>query len=190
MSPPIPLYLGASQSTVTKTSLFCLMPSKQFAATQKFEANRGLIHKAVKQGEEKKVSHQPLWRQGDGVLMGYKYSCSLWGKGNVGNSDWEKVWNVFLQRCNSSAVQFSSVQFSQSVLSDSLRPHELQRARPPYPSPPPTLPKLMSIKSLMPSNHLILCVPFFSRLQSFPASGFFQRVSSSHQVAKVLEFHL
>ena len=32
---------------------------------------------------------------------------------------------------------FSSVQFSRSVVSDSLRPHELQHARPPCPSPTP-----------------------------------------------------
>ena len=32
---------------------------------------------------------------------------------------------------------FSSVQFSRSVVSDSLRPHELQHARPPCPSPSP-----------------------------------------------------
>ena len=32
---------------------------------------------------------------------------------------------------------FSSVQFSRSVLSDSLRPHESQHARPPCPSPTP-----------------------------------------------------
>ena len=31
----------------------------------------------------------------------------------------------------------SSVQFSRSVVSDSLRPHELQHARPPCPSPTP-----------------------------------------------------
>ena len=37
-------------------------------------------------------------------------------------------------RCPS-AVQFSSVQFSRSVMSNSLRPHESQHARPPYPSP-------------------------------------------------------
>ena len=49
--------------------------------------------------------------------------------------------------------------------------------------------KLMSIESVMPSNHLILCHPLllppsiFSRNQ-----GLFQWVSSSHQVAKVLEF--
>ena len=34
-------------------------------------------------------------------------------------------------------LQFSSVQFSRSVLSDSWRPHELQHARPPCPSPTP-----------------------------------------------------
>ena len=33
------------------------------------------------------------------------------------------------------AVQFSSVQFSRSVVSNSLRPHELQHFRPPCPSP-------------------------------------------------------
>ena len=39
----------------------------------------------------------------------------------------------------------------------------------------------------MPSNHLILCRPFFSCPQSFPASGLFQRDNSSHQVAKELK---
>ena len=34
--------------------------------------------------------------------------------------------------------------------------------------------KLMSIELVMPSNHLILCCPFSSHLQSFPASGSFQ----------------
>ena len=33
--------------------------------------------------------------------------------------------------------------------------------------------RLMSIKSVMPSSHLILCLPFSSCLQSFPASGSF-----------------
>ena len=50
-------------------------------------------------------------------------------------------------------IQFSSVQFSRSVVSDSLRPHELQHARPPYPS---LTPRLTSIESVMPSSHLIL----------------------------------
>ena len=57
-------------------------------------------------------------------------------------------------------VQFSSVQLS--VMSDSLRPHESQHARPPCPSPTPQSSlKLMSNESLMPSSHLILCRPLF-----------------------------
>ena len=43
--------------------------------------------------------------------------------------------------------------------------------------------KLMSVESVMPSYHLILCCPF-SYPQSFPASG------SSHQMAKVLVLQL
>ena len=34
-------------------------------------------------------------------------------------------------------LHFSSIQFSHSVVSDSLRPHELQHTRPPCPSPTP-----------------------------------------------------
>ena len=50
--------------------------------------------------------------------------------------------------------------------------------------------KLMSIKSVMPSNHLILCLPFL--LPSvFPSiKSLFQWINSSHQVARVLEFEL
>ena len=57
-------------------------------------------------------------------------------------------------------IQFSSVQFSHSVLSDSLWPHESQHARPPCPSPTPGVhTKLMSIESVMRSSHLIHCHP-------------------------------
>ena len=56
--------------------------------------------------------------------------------------------------------QFSSVQFSRSVVSDSLRPHESQHARPPCPSPTPRVHSdFMSIESVMPSSHLILDRP-------------------------------
>ena len=55
--------------------------------------------------------------------------------------------------------QFSSVQFSRSVISDSLRPHESQHTRPPCPSPTPRVHSDTSIESVMPSSHLILCCP-------------------------------
>ena len=66
-----------------------------------------------------------------------------------------------------------SFQFSRSVVSDSLQPHEPQHARPPCPSPTQSSPKLMSIESVMPSNHLIPCHPllllpsFFLRIKVF-----------------------
>ena len=66
---------------------------------------------------------------------------------------------------------FSSVH---SVVSDSLRP---QRTAAHQASLSITnsrsLLTLMSIASVMPSNHLILCLPFLSHLQSLPASGSF-----------------
>ena len=47
-------------------------------------------------------------------------------------------------------------------MSDSLWPHELQHARPPCPiTNSQSSLKLMSIKSVMPSSHLILCHPLF-----------------------------
>ena len=53
----------------------------------------------------------------------------------------------------------SSIQFSCSVVSNSLRPHESQHARPPSITNYRSSPKLLSIKSVMPSSHLILCCP-------------------------------
>ena len=45
-------------------------------------------------------------------------------------------------------------------MSDSLQPHGLQHTRPPFPSPnSQSLPTLMSIKSVMPSNRHTLCHP-------------------------------
>ena len=72
---------------------------------------------------------------------------------------------------------FSSIQFSHSVMSDSLRPHEVQHARPPCPSPTPGV-----HPSSCPSSrwcHPAISssvIPFSSCLQSLPASGPFQIV--------------
>ena len=53
-----------------------------------------------------------------------------------------------------------------------------------------SLPKLMSIESVMPSNHLILSSPSPPALSLSLHQGLFRWVSSSHQVAKILEFQL
>ena len=84
-----------------------------------------------------------------------------------------------------------SVQCSCSVMSDSLQHHGLQNTRPPC----------LSATHRAYSNSCPLSrwchptisssvIPFSSHFQSFPASGLFQWVSSLHEVAKVLEFHL
>ena len=57
-----------------------------------------------------------------------------------------------------------------------LRPHELQHARPPCPSPKSLL-KLMSIVSGMPSNHLILCRPLLLLPSIFPSIRVFSNES-------------
>ena len=50
--------------------------------------------------------------------------------------------------------------------------------------------KLVSIKLVMPSNHLILCHPILLLLSIFLSIRVFSSDFSSHQVAKVLEFQL
>ena len=86
---------------------------------------------------------------------------------------------------------FSSVQFSGSVMFDSLWPYGLQHMRPSSPSPTPrdyrnSFPLSRWCHPTISSS----VVPFSSCLQSFTASGTFQRVTSLHHVAKVLEFQL
>ena len=78
-----------------------------------------------------------------------------------------------------SKLQFSSVQFSHSVMSNSLRPHEPQHARPPCPSPTPGI-HPMSIVSVMPSNHLILCHPLLLPASIFPSIRVFSNESVLH----------
>ena len=71
--------------------------------------------------------------------------------------------------------QFSSVQFSCSVMSDSLPPHELQHARPPCPSPTPVVyPNSCPLNWWCQPTISSSVIPFSSCLQSFPASGSFQ----------------
>ena len=69
----------------------------------------------------------------------------------------------------------SSVQFSCSVMSDSLRPHELQHSRPPCPSPTPGVhPTLCPLSQWCHPTNSSSVFPFSSCPQYFPASGSFQ----------------
>ena len=71
-----------------------------------------------------------------------------------------------------------SVQFSCSVVSDSLRPHESQHVRPPCPSPTPGVHSNTSIESVMPSSHLILCRPLLLLLPLPPNIRVFSNEST------------
>ena len=71
-------------------------------------------------------------------------------------------------------VRISSVQFSRSVMSDSLRPHGLQHTRPPCPSPTPGVHSDSRPSSQWCHPAISSSVVPFSHLQSFPASGSFQ----------------
>ena len=86
----------------------------------------------------------------------------------------KQVW-LFIIYAVSIQKGFSSVQFSPSVVSDSLRPHEPQHARPPCPSPTPGV--QLNPCPLSQWCHLTILssvIPFSSCPQSFPASGSFQ----------------
>ena len=72
----------------------------------------------------------------------------------------------------------TSVQFSPSVVSDSLRPHELQHARPPCPSPTPGVYPNLSIESVMPFNRLTLHRPLLLLPSIFPSIKVFSNESA------------
>ena len=78
-------------------------------------------------------------------------------------------------------------------MSDSLRPHGLQHARPPCPSPTPgdysnSCPLSPLSDTIQPSHPLLSPSPPAFNLSQH--QGLFQWVNSSHEVAKVLDFQL
>ena len=115
-------------------------------------------------------------------------SCSLCQINNDNNSNHHRrLLKSYCFRCSSEDCIFvdsvnspssfsysSSVQFSRSVVSDSLRPHESQHARPPCPSPNPGVhsdswPSSQWCHPAISSS----VVPFSSCPQSLPASESF-----------------
>ena len=87
---------------------------------------------------------------------------------------------------------FSSVQFSRSVVSDSLWLHESQHARPPCPSLSPGVHSDSNVHlvgdAVQPSRPLSSPSP--PALNYSQHQSLFQSVSSTNEVAKVLEFQL
>ena len=109
-----------------------------------------------------------------------------------GDSEDRGAWHAAIHGVTNNQIWLSnlisSVQFSSSVVSDSLRPHELQHARPPCPSPSPRFHVHHVNDAIQPSHPLLSPSPPALNLSQH--QGLFQWVSSLHQVAKVLEFQL
>ena len=103
----------------------------------------------------------------------------IWKKSTKLKTDFWKILVHFISPWHNWSInsgrRFSSVQFSNSVMSDSLRPHRLQYAKPPCPSPTPGVYSNSSPLSRWcrpPISYFV--VPFSSCLQSFPAWKSFQ----------------
>ena len=115
-------------------------------------------------------------------VSSYTFSLSILCRGQTSSSE-EVIlpWHVFFFN----SFQIRSNQISRSVVSNSLRPHESQHARPPCPTPTPGV-----HSDSRPSSQW--CHPAISSSAPNPSQhqGLFQWVNSSHEVAKVLEFPL
>ena len=89
---------------------------------------------------------------------------------------------------------FGSVQFSCSVVSNSLQPYESQHARPRCPSQLSEFPEFTQIHVHRISDAIQPCHPLSSSSPPAPNpsqhQSLFQLVKSLHEVAKVLEFQL
>ena len=97
--------------------------------------------------------------------------------------------NTTVESLSMQAVVFSSVQFSCSVVYNSLWPHEPQHTRSPCPSQTPGVYQThvhWVSDAIQPSHPLSSPSPPALNLSQH--QGLFQWVSSSNQVAKVLEF--
>ena len=76
--------------------------------------------------------------------------------------------------------QFSSVQFSHSVVFDSLQPRDCSTPGLPVHHQFQSLLKLMSIEPMMPSNHLVLYQPLLLPTSNFPSITVFSNESILH----------
>ena len=116
-------------------------------------------------------------------------SCALAGRLFTTSATWKSITCIIMHICNMHI--YMAVLFSRLVMSDSLRPHKLQHARLPCPSPTPGVhpnPGPLSWWSHLTISSSV--VPFSSCLNLSQHQSLFKWVNSSHQVAKVLEFQL
>ena len=131
------------------------------------------VHRVAKsQTQLKRLGTHALWR----------FGCILDDLPLISQITFKKDTQEI--RCNSQPQTLLSisisVQFSHSVVSDSLRPHESQHARRPCPSQTPRVYSIHAIESVMPSSHLILCRPLLLLPSIFPSIRVFSSESALH----------
>ena len=82
------------------------------------------------------------------------------------------------QILNRTVVLWSSVQFSRSIVSESLRPHDCSTPGLPFHHQLPEFTQTHVHQSVMPSNHLILCHPLFLLPPNRPSIRVFSNESA------------
>ena len=163
-----------------------LQPTFQGASAHKLR----LMTIVIASGEGRR--HSTMWYGMDRQSLNLNYCVGRVKDGVMGSALWD--WNGFMISYSLPTQDMTAYKIykyiytryklifkicsnihlllSCSVMTNSLRLHELQHTRLPCPSPYPwSLPKLMSIESVMSSSSSV--VRFTSCLQSFPASGSF-----------------
>ena len=108
------------------------------------------------------------------VLSNMAATSHMWLLGTWNKASATEVLNCSFNSIYIKVTTFGSVQFSRSVVSDSLQPHESQHARPPCPSPTPGVhsdsgPLSQWCHPAISSS----VIPFSSCPQSLPASESF-----------------
>ena len=162
------LFMALWFSGKERQIFFWVWPVFQFRLTVLYQQLGNLCHRESKLGHVSAPSGTGLQRIR--LVPSMSHAQSLARQTEREKFSWE-LWQTAFWIIR---VGKNKVQFSHSVVSDSLRPHESQHIRPPCPSPTPRV-----YSNSCPSNrrcHPAISssvVPFSSCPQSLPASGSF-----------------
>ena len=121
--------------------------SMETSGTRAFQAEERSRAKALRPENAQCVQdkmRRPMWADPRDHLLGWGWEESI--RGEADTEPWQVMRGGFwaehdcpltppLSAALKDCLWFASVQFSHSVMSDSLWPHELQHTRPPCPSP-------------------------------------------------------
>ena len=116
------------------------------------------------------------------LTIQYEWKYIGWSQRTVHHTQWRKTQMTvdFSSDSYDQETMECSVQFSQSVMSASVTPWTAAHQASLSITSSWSLPKPMSIESVMPSNHLILCCPLLLLPSSFPSIRVFSSESALH----------